>query len=95
MRKLLVTAATAAAAIAILPTVALADTMKGAPAKGKMVVMYKAAKCGMIFTPAQASKYHFACPISHGKMTKVMLSPTAAKAADMKTMSALAPKKTM
>jgi len=64
------------------------------PAKtGKMVTLYQAAKCHMYYTPAQAKIYHYACPDSKGKMTKVMVSPDVAKAEMAKTNAALAPAK--
>ena len=65
-------------AAGVLGTSALAATAKMAP-KGKMVSMYKAEKCGMIFTAAQYKQFKGACPASHGKMHKVMLTPAAAK----------------
>jgi len=62
-------------------------------ASGKMVTLYQAAKCHMYYTPAQANLYHYACPDSKGKMTKVMVSPAVAKAEIAKTNAALAPAK--
>ena len=49
-------------------------------AKPKMVTMYQADKCHMYYTPAQYKQFKGACPASHGKMHKVMLTPAAAKA---------------
>lgn len=56
---------------------------------GKMVTLYQAAKCHMYYTPAQAKIYHYACPDSHGKMTKVMVSPDVARTEMAKTNAAL------
>ena len=44
-----------------------------------MVTVYKADKCGMYFTPAEAKADGYACPHSKGKMTKMMMTPAAAK----------------
>lgn len=55
----------------------------------KMVTLYQAAKCHMYYTPAQAKIYHYACPDSKGKMTKVTVSPDVAKAGIAKTNAAL------
>jgi hypothetical protein len=68
-----------------LMAVALAAAVLAGPAaaskmaKGKMVTIYQAEKCHMYFTPKQAVKDHYACPISHGKMHKMMVSQTFAK----------------
>jgi hypothetical protein len=62
-----------------------------APAPAAKVTMYKAAVCGMYFTAAQAKTYHYACPISHGKMSKVMVAPSVAKMQMAKTSKALKP----
>ena len=55
----------------------------------KMVTLYQAAKCHMYYTPAQAKIYHYACPDSKGKMTKVMVAPSVAKVETAKTNAAL------
>jgi hypothetical protein len=57
---------------------------------GKPIHMYQAAICHMYFTPAQAKKYHYACPISKGKMHPVMVSPAVAQRQSAKTEQALA-----
>ena len=92
---------TARLSAALLAAVTLAVSAHAAtPAKtakpAKMVSLYQAAKCHMYFTAAQAKTYHYACPDSKGKMTKVMVAPDVAKAEIAKTNAALAPaKKTM
>jgi hypothetical protein len=53
------------------------------------VPMYQAAHCHMCFTPAQAKRYSYACPISNGKMSKIMVSPETAHAQESKTDKAL------
>ncbi len=89
---------TARLAAALLAAATLAGAAHAAtPAKmakpGKMVTLYQAAKCHMYFTAAQAKTYHYACPDSKGKMTKVMVSPAVAKTEIAKTTAALAPAK--
>ena len=85
-------------AIAGLAAAVLAAGLLGASAqakmapKAKMVTMYQADKCHMYFTAAQYKQFKGACPASHGKMHKVMLSPTAAKAGMAATSKELAPK---
>jgi hypothetical protein len=100
----------AALAAALLSTAAQADAPKAMHGKmmsgkkmasgkmashGKMVSLYQADKCHMYFTPAQAKKYSYACPDSHGKMKMVKVSSAVAKAEIAKTNAALAPKKAM
>lgn len=81
------TAALLAAAACALPAHAAppAPSAKAAPT----VTLYQAAKCHMYYTPAQAKIYHYACPDSKGKMTKVTVSPAVAKAEMAKTDAAL------
>ena len=88
----------AALAAALLSASAHADApkaMHGKMASGKMVSLYQADKCHMYFTPAQAKKYSYACPDSHGKMKMVKVTSAVAKAEIAKTNAALAPKKAM
>jgi hypothetical protein len=88
----------AALAVCLLPVVAQAAAptkTKPAAKPAKMVTVYQAAKCHMYFSAAQAKKYKYACPDSHGKMTKVMVTPAVAKAGIASTTKMLAPKKTM
>jgi hypothetical protein len=66
-----------------------AQAAPAAKKSGKMVTMYQAAKCHMYFTPAQAKKYDYACPISKGKMAKVMVTPAVAKSGEAATNKAL------
>ena len=92
------TVAAAALAAGLLPVVsqaAPAKAMHGKMAGGKMVSLYQADKCHMYYTPAQAKKYGYACPDSHGKMKAVKVTPAVAKMEMAKTNAALAPKKPM
>ena len=84
MNKAIATVATAILAAGVLGTSATAATGKMAP-KAKMVAMYQAEKCHMYFTTAQYKTYHGACPASHGKMHKVMVTPAQAKMEMAKT----------
>lgn len=77
------------------PAKAMHSKMKPAKTSSKMVSLYQADKCHMYFTPAQAKKYSYACPDSHGKMKPVKVSAAVAKAEIAKTNAALAPKKAM
>ena len=89
----------AALGTALISTAAHADAPKMMHGKmaahGKMVSLYQADKCHMYFTPAQAKKYSYACPDSHGKMKMVKVSSAVAKTEIAKTNAALAPKKAM
>ena len=100
MTKFLTVAATLA--IGVLPVIsqaaptnAMHGKMKHTKTSSKMVSLYQADKCHMYFTPAQAKKYHYACPDSHGKMKPVKVSAAVAKTEIAKTNAALAPKKAM
>jgi YHS domain-containing protein len=46
--------------------------------KKPMIVEYKAA-CGMIYSPADAKKYRYVCPIDHSKLVPFAVAPTKAK----------------
>ncbi len=87
--------------IAALAAGFLAVSAQAAPAAmhgkaaGKMVSLYQADKCHMYYTPAQAKKYNYACPDSHGKMHKVKVSSAVAAKGIAATDAALAPKKAM
>lgn len=85
--------ASAIAAGTLLTAAHAAPAKKMMAKSAKMVTLYQAAKCHMYFTPAQAKKYHYACPDSKGKMSKVMVSPMMAKTEIAKTNMMLAPKK--
>jgi hypothetical protein len=87
MTKTLTAVTGAILAVGILTGAATAKPM--AAMKGKMVPMYQAAICHMYFTPAQAKMDHYACPISKGKMHKVMVSPAMAKMQMAKTNKAM------
>ena len=86
---------------ALVATGLFASTVSAAPAKapavktGKMVTLYQADTCHMYFSAAQAKQFHYACPDSKGKMKKVSVSATVAKAGLAQTNAALAPKKAM
>ena len=96
MNKTIPALAAALLAAGFLPATSHAAAPKAKPAKAtKMVSLYQADKCHMYYTAAQAKKYGYACPDSHGKMKKVMVSPAVAKAGLAKTNAALAPKKDM
>ena len=58
----------------ILPS-ALADGKKSADA-----VKYKA-HCGMIYSAADAKKYHYVCPMDHKPLTKIASGSTHKKGA--------------
>ncbi len=67
-------------AFAGLLTAALAAAVVAGPAaakpmKPKMVAIYQAEKCHMYYSPAQAKSDHYACPASHGRMHKMMVTP--------------------
>ena len=92
------TSVAATLAVGLLSVSVFADAPKathGKIASGKLVSLYQADKCHMYFTPAQAKKYNYACPDSHGKMKIVKVAPAVAKAEIAKTNAALAPKKAM
>ena len=57
--------------------------------KTKMVTMYQADKCQHDFTPTQYKEFKGACPASHGKMHKMMMTPAAAMKAEAATTKAL------
>ncbi len=99
MTKLLPGLAAALLAATFLPVVAQAASPKAMHSKmakpGKMVSLYQADKCHMYFTAAQAKKYHYACPDSHGKMKMVKVPAAVAMKGMAATNAALAPKKTM
>ncbi len=84
-------------AAAVFASAASAAPMKSTAPKssGKMVTLYQADKCHMYYSAAQAKKYHYACPDSHGKMKKVTVSAAVAAKGLAATNAALAPKKAM
>ena len=99
MTKLLPGLAAALLAAGLVSTAALAAPPKAMHPKmakpAKMVSVYQADKCHMYFTAAQAKKYHYACPDSHGKMKMVKVSSDVAATGLAKTKAALTPKKAM
>ncbi len=93
MNKTLPTLAAALLAAGLLPAASQAAPTKPKPAK--MVSVFQADKCHMLFTAGQAKKYAYACPDSNGKMKVVKVSAAVAKAGLAKTAAALASKKAM
>jgi hypothetical protein len=95
MKPMIALAAVVTAGI-LIPSVSAAP-MKSTAHKmnSKMVTLYQADKCHMYFTPAQAKKYKYACPDSHGKMKMVKVSAAVAAKGMAATNAALAPKKAM
>ena len=78
----------------IFVSAASAAPAKAAPKTGgKMVSIYQADKCHMYYSTAQAKKYNYACPDSHGKMKMVKVPATVAAKGLAATNAALAPKK--
>jgi PHP family Zn ribbon phosphoesterase len=94
MKKML-TPLAAVLTAAVIASAACAAPMKSAAPKagGKMVSLYQADKCHMYYSAAQAKKYNYACPDSHGKMRKVTVSAAVAAKGLAATNAALAPKK--
>ena len=75
---------------------AFAAPMKTATkTSGKTVSIYQADKCRMYYSAAQAKKYNYACPDSHGKMKMVKVPAAVAAKGLAATNAALAPPKAM